>query len=65
MAYRQPIDWKILGTPYGCCSWAVIDGSVTVRVPSGSRSAKIAGLSPESLAQLLMHELAFEQNCGG
>jgi hypothetical protein len=65
MAYRQPIDWKILGTPYGCCSWAVIDGSVTVRVPSGSRSAKIEGPSPESLAQLLMHELAFEQNCGG
>jgi hypothetical protein len=65
MAYRQPIDWKILGTSYGCCSWAVIDDSVMVRITDGSRSAKIASLPPEDLALLLMHELTFERTCGG
>jgi len=61
MSHRQPIDWKVLATQFGNCSWAVIDGHVTVRSVVGSRTAKIAGLAAESLAGLLMWEMANEQ----
>jgi hypothetical protein len=65
MAHRQAINWQILNTHFGPCSWALIDGSVHVRSAIGSRSAKLATMPPESVAALLMFQLHDSGTCCG
>jgi hypothetical protein len=61
MAQRQFVDWQTVHTQHGTGSWCVDGGMVTVRTANGSKSAQVGGLPPESLARLLMWELAHER----
>jgi len=45
-------------TPHDPCSWAVVDGLLHVRSALGTKIADIGGLTPESLARLLLFEMA-------
>jgi len=60
MARRAFVTWTRLGTQFGNCDWALIDGHITVRTATGSRTAKLAGQRPENLAALLAWQLANE-----
>ena len=55
------ITWHTLHTEYGSGSWAVIDGMLTVRTANGSKTAWLGGMSGETLATVLMRELAQER----
>lgn len=57
---RPFVTWHSLHCEYGNGSWAVIDGLLTVRTANGSKTTQLGGMSPESLAQILMWELAAE-----
>ena len=58
---RAFVVWHSLQCEYGNGSWAVIDGLLTVRTANGSKTTQLGNLSPESLARILMWELATDQ----
>jgi len=67
MARREFVTWSTLATPYGSASWAVIDGVLKVNSALGSKATQLGGMPPQSLARLLMSELAnekYEECCG-
>jgi hypothetical protein len=64
-ARRQFITWPTLETPYGTGSWVMIDGLLHVRSAVGTKIAALGSLTPQSLARLLMWELANETECCG
>ena len=55
---RQFIIWNTLHCEHGCGSWAVIDGTLTVLTADGSKSTHLGGMRAETLAKILMKELA-------
>jgi hypothetical protein len=61
---RSFILWNDLKCEYGNGSWALIDGTVTLRTAHGKRSAPVDSLSPEALARMLMVEMAQDRGCG-
>jgi hypothetical protein len=61
MARREFVIWSTLDTPYGPASWAIIDGMLKVRSALGSKATQLGGLTPQSLARLLMWELSNEK----
>jgi hypothetical protein len=60
MAHREFVTWTTVATPYGNASWAVIDGVLKVRSAIGDKAKQLGGMPPETLARLLMLELANE-----
>jgi hypothetical protein len=60
MARRDFVTWSTLETPYGPASWAIVDGMLKVRSALGSKTTQLGGLTPQSLARLLMWELSNE-----
>ena len=62
---RQFVTWHTAQTPHGPCSWAVVDGLLHVRSALGTKIAVIGGLTPESLARLLIWEMARDRSMLG
>ena len=62
---RPFVTWHNTNTECGSGSWAVIDGVLVVRTPDGTNSAQLAGMTPESLARILIRELAGDPPCIG
>lgn len=54
---RPFVVWTNLSCEYGSCSWAMIDGLLTVRTASGSKTTELGGHEPESLARILIREI--------
>jgi hypothetical protein len=65
VARRQFITWSSLDTPYGPASRAVVDQTLQVRSALGSKATQLGGMPPQSLARLLIWELANEHECCG
>jgi hypothetical protein len=55
---RKFVTWNSIQCQYGSGSWAVIDGILTVRTATGSKTAPLDGTAPELLATVLMGEIA-------
>jgi hypothetical protein len=51
---RHTVERSIVG------SWSIKSGMVTVKTPNGEKTAQIGGATPESLARILLVELARE-----
>ena len=62
---RPFVTWHNTTTECGSGSWAVIDGVLIVRTAYGTNSAQLEGMTPESLAQILIRELAGDPPCTG
>ena len=58
---RRFISWCSIHNEHGSGSWAVIDDTLTVRCANGSKSVRLRGSTPASMAQILMRELANER----
>jgi hypothetical protein len=56
----RPAMWRTVETPHGNASWAVIDDMLYVRSVLGNKATPIGNSHPETLARLLMVELAQE-----
>jgi len=55
----QFVVWNSIHNEHGSGSWAVIDGDMlVVRTCNGTKMAQLGGSPPQSLARLLMYELA-------
>jgi hypothetical protein len=57
---RKFVIWNSVQCQYGSGSWAVIDGMLTVRTATGTKTVELDGMPPEALAVVLMGELARE-----
>lgn len=62
---RRFVTWHNATTECGSGSWAVIDGTLIVRTPDGTKSAQLEGMAPETLARILIRELAGDPRCMG
>jgi hypothetical protein len=60
MRHRKSITWHTSQSEYGTGSWAVIDGMVFVRTAHGTKATQVGGSPPETIARLLIRELAGE-----
>jgi hypothetical protein len=58
---RQFITWHTLKNEWGNCSWSADDGILTVVTADGRKTARLGGLQPEILAQVLMREMVIER----
>jgi hypothetical protein len=58
---RKFVTWHTTTNPHGTGSWAVTDGLLHVRTCDGTKIADLGAHPPESLARILMMELAMEQ----
>jgi hypothetical protein len=56
----KPIVWHTHKSEWGTGSWAVIDGMVFVRTAHGTKATQLGGSPPETIAKLLIRELAGE-----
>jgi len=57
---RKPVVWTSLHNEHGSGSWAIIDGTLTVRTKDGHKCTQLGGSTPQSLARILMYELGCE-----
>jgi hypothetical protein len=55
---RQFVVWNNLKSENGDCSWAIVDGMLTVKTCHGSKTIKFDGGSPEGIAKVLTWEIA-------
>lgn len=55
------VEWHALHTDNGSGSWAVLPGMLTVRTANGTKTAWLGGMPGETLAGVLMRELAQER----
>ena len=62
---RCSVVWQTIKTEHGNGSYAVLDGSATVRTANGTKSTQLGGSTPEALASILMWELSTEDDCPG
>ena len=57
---RKFIVWHTSKSEWGSGSWAIIDGMVFVRTCDGQKATQLGGSPPETLARMLIRELANE-----
>jgi hypothetical protein len=55
------VECHSLQTENGSGSWDVLAGMLTVRTANGTKTAWLGGLPSETLAEILMRELAAER----
>ena len=60
MRHRKSIERHTSKSEWGTGSWAVIDGMVFVRTAHGQKATQVGGSPPETIARLLIRELAGE-----
>lgn len=60
---RQFVVWNSIHNEYGSGSWAVIDGLLTVRTASGTKSTQLGWHPPDTLARILMKEIHYAAKC--
>jgi hypothetical protein len=62
---RQFVIWNSLKSEHGNCSWAIVDGMLTVKTRHGSKRMKFDGdCSPEGLARVMTWEIDLENAPG-
>jgi hypothetical protein len=60
MARREFVVWHSTTNPHGTGTYAIIDGLLHVRTCNGTKVAHLGGHPPETLARILMSEMAQE-----
>ena len=58
---RKFVTWHTTTNPHGTGSWAVIDGLLHVRTCNGTKIAELGAHPPETLARILMGEMARDE----